>query len=73
VRNEEVFHRLKEEWNILYTIYGRKANWTGHVLRKIWLLKHIIEGKIDGRIEVTGRRGRRCKELQGDRKGKRIL
>jgi hypothetical protein len=26
-------------------------------------LKHVIEGKIEGRIEVTGRRGRRCREL----------
>jgi hypothetical protein len=26
-------------------------------------LKHFIEGKIEGRIEVTGRRGRRCREL----------
>jgi hypothetical protein len=23
------------------------------------LLKHVIEGKIEGRIEVTGKRGRR--------------
>jgi len=33
----------------------RKANWTGHVLRMRCLLKHITEGKIDGRW----RRGRR--------------
>jgi hypothetical protein len=26
-------------------------------------LKHFIEGKIEGMIEVTGRRGRRCREL----------
>ena len=29
------------------------------------LLKHVIEGKIEGRIEVTGRRGRR-KQLLDD-------
>ena len=31
------------------------------------LLKHIIEGKIQGRIEVTGGRGRSFKELLDDR------
>jgi hypothetical protein len=30
------------------------------------LLKHVIEGKIDGRIEVMGRRGRGCKQLLDD-------
>ena len=55
VRNEEVLHRVKEERNILHTIQGRKANWTGHILRSNCLLKHVIEGKIEGRIEVTGR------------------
>ena len=38
------------------------------------LLKHIIEGKIDGGIEVTGRQRRRRKQLLYDRKEKnRIL
>ena len=71
MRNEEVLHRVKDEWNILLTIQRRKANRIGHVLRRICLLKHIIKGKIEGRIEVTEIRGRRCKELQSDRKGKR--
>jgi hypothetical protein len=34
------------------------------------LLKHVIEGKIEGRIGVTGRRGRRHKQLLSDLKGK---
>jgi len=34
------------------------------------LLKHVIEGKIEGRIGVTGRRGRILKELLSDLKGK---
>jgi len=37
--------------------------WIGHILRRNCVLKHIIEGKIKGRIEVMGRRGRRCKLL----------
>jgi hypothetical protein len=63
VRNEEVLHRVKEERNILHTIKRRKANWIGHILRRNCLLKHVIEGKIKGRIEIMGRRGRRRKQL----------
>jgi hypothetical protein len=35
------------------------------------LLKHVFEGEIDGRIEVTGRRRRRCRQLLDDLKEKR--
>jgi hypothetical protein len=31
----------------------------------------VIEGKLEGRIEMTGRRGRRCKQLLDDLKEKR--
>jgi hypothetical protein len=34
----------------------RKTNWTGHNLLTNCLL---IEGKIEGRMEVTGRRGKK--------------
>jgi hypothetical protein len=30
------------------------------------LIKHVVEGKIDGRIEVTGRPRRRGKQLLDD-------
>jgi hypothetical protein len=50
---------VKEERNIPHKIQRRKANWTGHVLRRNCLLKHVIEGEIEGRREVAGRRGRR--------------
>jgi hypothetical protein len=43
----------------------RKSIWIGHILRWKRLLKHTIERKTEGRIEVTGRR-RRCEELLGD-------
>jgi hypothetical protein len=55
--------RVKEERNILQTIKRRKANWIGHFLRRNCLLKHVIEGELEGRIEMTGRRGRRRKQL----------
>jgi hypothetical protein len=64
VKNEDVLHRAKEERNILHTIKRRKTNWIGHILRSNCLLKHVIEG----RINVTGRRGRRRKQLLDDLK-----
>jgi len=33
-----------------------KANWIGHILRRNCFLKRVIEGKIEGRIAVMGRR-----------------
>jgi hypothetical protein len=72
VRNEEVLLRVSEQRNILHEIRKRKANWIGPILRRNCLLKEVIEGKIQGRIEVTGRRGRRRKQLLddlGDRRG----
>jgi hypothetical protein len=71
VTNEEVLHRVKEERNILHKIKRRKANWIGHILRRNCLLKHMIEGKLEGRIEMTGRRGRRRKQLLDDLREKR--
>jgi hypothetical protein len=71
VRNEEVLHRVKEERNIVHTINRRKTNWIGHILRRKCLLKYVIEGKIEERIEMTGRRGRRRKQLLDDLKEKR--
>jgi hypothetical protein len=63
MRNEGVLHRVKEDRNLLHTIKRRKANWIGHILRINYLLKHVMEGKLEGRIEMTGRRGRRRKQL----------
>jgi hypothetical protein len=44
---------------------GRKANWISHILHRNCLLKNI-EGEIGGGIEVTGRQGRRRKQLLAD-------
>jgi hypothetical protein len=52
-------------------ISNRKANWIGHILRRNCLLQWIIEGKIKGGIEVTGRRGRRRRKLLDDLKDRR--
>ena len=71
VRNEEVLLRVNEQRNTLHEIRKRKANWIGHILRRNWLLKQVIEGKIKGQMEVTRRRGRRCKELLDELKDRR--
>ena len=69
--NEEVLQIVKEERYVIHTIQGRKASSTGHIMRRRGLLNHINEGKIEGRIEVTGRRGRRLTWLLYDLNEKR--
>jgi hypothetical protein len=66
VRNEEVLLIVKEQTNMLHEISKWEANWIGHILLRNCLLKQIIEGRIKGGIEVTGRRGRRCGKLLDD-------
>jgi hypothetical protein len=62
----EVLRRVKEERNVLHTVNKRKTKWTGHILRRNGLLKHIIEGKMEGRVEMTRRQGRRRKQPLDD-------
>ena len=71
VRNEEVLLRVNEQRNILHEIRKRKANWIGHILRRNYLLKQVIEWKIKGEMEVARRRARRRKKLLDDLKDRR--
>ena len=71
MRNEEILPRVKEQRNILHEISKRKANWISHILRRNCLLQQVIEGKIKGGIEVTGRRGRRRRKLPDDLRERR--
>jgi len=71
VMNKGVFLRVKEQRNILHEISKRKANWIGHILGRNCLLQRVIEGKIKGGIEATGRRGRRRRKLLDDLKERR--
>jgi len=41
-------------------------------LRRNCLLKHVIGGEVEGRIIVTGRRGRKSKQLLDDTKERRV-
>jgi hypothetical protein len=59
VRKKKYYTGSRGERNIVETIKRRKANWIGHILCKICLLKNVILG----RIEVT-RRGERRRGQQ---------
>jgi arginyl-tRNA--protein-N-Asp/Glu arginylyltransferase len=63
VRNEEVLQRVKTDMNILQTIKRRSANWIGRMLCGNCFLQHGIRVKVEGIIEVIGRRARQCKHL----------
>jgi len=41
VRNEDALLRVKELRNILHEIRKRKANWTGHILRRNCLIHGV--------------------------------
>jgi hypothetical protein len=71
VRNEDVLLRVKEQRNILHEIPKRKANKICHILRRNCLLQRVIEGKLQGGIEVTLRQGRRRRKLLDDLKERR--
>jgi len=63
--------KCQEERNILQTIKRMNANWIGYILRRNCLLKHVMEGTTEGRLEVTGRVGRRRGKLLDGLKEKR--
>jgi len=69
LRNEEVLRRIKEDKIILHTINRKMPNWLSHMLRRNCQLKHATEGKIEGRIEETGIRGGRHKQLLDETRG----
>ena len=63
VRNEEVLYRDKKKKNILHTVKKKEGYLDWSYLARKWPLKHIIEGKIEGRLEVAGRRRRGRRKL----------
>jgi hypothetical protein len=64
VKNKEVVQGTKKERNILNIVQRNKAKWIGHKMRRNCLLKHIIEGRIQGRIDVTSRRKQLLNDLK---------
>jgi hypothetical protein len=71
VRNEGVLYTVNDERNFLRTIKRRKDKWIGQILQRNCLLKHFIEGMMEGGTEVTGRQGRKRKQLLNDLKERR--
>jgi hypothetical protein len=45
---KEGLQGVNVEKNVVQTIKRRKTNWIGHILRRKWFLKHVIEGKKEG-------------------------
>jgi hypothetical protein len=60
----KVLLRVKEKRRISYI--HRQSNWIGHILFRNCLLKHFTEGNIEGRVKMTVRRGRSCKQPLDD-------
>jgi len=59
---------FKEGRNFILERKRVKAKWIGDIWRRNCLLKHVIEGNIEGRVESMGRRGGRRQQLQDDLK-----
>jgi hypothetical protein len=68
---KKCYKRVKEESSILHELYEWVDKWIGHIFRRNCLLKHVNGGRKDGRIEVTGRRGRKHKQPLDDHKENR--
>jgi hypothetical protein len=52
-RNDELLCRIKGDRNIPHKMTRKKPDWIGHIFRGNSLIKHVIEGKTEGRLEVT--------------------
>jgi len=59
----KVFIRLKEAGNTLRTVKKKEGQLDWSHVRRNYLLKHISDGEIEGKNEVTGRRVERRKQL----------
>jgi hypothetical protein len=57
-KKKDLLHGIQEKRNILHAVKRRKTNWTAHILRR----KHVIVGKMERKIEVMRRVGRRRKQ-----------
>src|SRR5206468_5891612 len=54
ISNEEVLKRVDENRCLMKTVFKRKKNWIGHVLRGDGLLRDVLEGRMMGK-RVRGR------------------
>ena len=54
-RSRGVLHTVLDDRNILHTVNRMKANWMGHTLQRNCRLKHVMEGKIEGKKRSDGK------------------
>ena len=66
VTNEEVLRRVNEDRQILNSVWQRKHQRIGHVLRQDGLLHEIIEGRMKGKPTRGRRRIQMLHELAND-------
>ena len=66
VTNEEVLRRVNEDRQILNSIWQRKHQWTGHVLRHDGLLCEIIKGRMRDKPTRWRRRIQMLHDLAND-------
>jgi hypothetical protein len=59
----KIKYYINSRTGISYIQQERGANWNGQILRRNCRLKHVIEAKIEGMIEMTRRREKRRKQL----------
>jgi hypothetical protein len=72
LRYKDVLQRFKEERNIMQTIKRKKANWIGNISRGSCILRHVIKGNIEKRVEMKRRQQRRLKQLLDDFKERAV-
>ena len=51
----KVLHRIKVAGKMQHAIERRKDNWIGHTLLRNCLMKHLIEGNMEGKMEMNRR------------------
>ena len=47
--NEQVLSSMNEKRSLIKTIWDRKKNWIGHVVRGDGLMKLVLEGRMEGK------------------------
>src|SRR6476661_10599462 len=48
--NEQVLSSMNEKRSLIKTIWDRKNNWIGHVVKGVGLMKLVLEGRMEGKI-----------------------
>jgi hypothetical protein len=67
----EVLLESRREGKILHTLKRGTVNWIGHFLPRNCFLKRLTKEKMEGKMAVTRRRGRKCEQLLDNLKEKR--